>query len=105
MPRDEEETLPLIEAGADVLVLGCTHYPFLRPLIQDVVGPDVKIIDTGAAVARHALQLLKNRCQPASPQTSCQVITTGDLDTLNKLFPRLCPGIRAEFTSSDQIKS
>ena len=101
----EEETLPLIEAGADVLVLGCTHYPFLRPLIQDVAGPEIKIIDTGAAVARHALQLLKNRCQPASPQTSCQVITTGDLDTLKKLFPQLCPGIQADLASSHQIKS
>ncbi|MCB4811112.1 glutamate racemase [Methylovorus menthalis] len=53
---------PLLEAGADTLVLGCTHYPFLRPLIEDIAGPDVVIIDTGAAVARQ----LKHRLQDAN---------------------------------------
>jgi len=98
----EEETLPLIEAGADVLVLGCTHYPFLRPLIQDVVGPSVKIIDTGAAVASHVLQLLHNKNNKGTPtdeNASCQIITTGNLETLKKLFPTLCPGILAKLTS------
>jgi glutamate racemase len=47
-------TAPLLAQGADTLVLGCTHYPFLRPLIADVVGPDVALIDTGGAVARQA---------------------------------------------------
>lgn len=44
---------PLLIEGADTIVLGCTHYPFLRPLIEQVVGKDVQIIDTGSAVARH----------------------------------------------------
>lgn len=48
---------PLLDAKADTIVLGCTHYPFLRPLIEDLVGKDVVLIDTGAAVANH----LKNR--------------------------------------------
>jgi glutamate racemase len=52
-------TAPLLAQGADVLVLGCTHYPFLRPLIQAVVGPEVVLIDTGAAVARQAERLLE----------------------------------------------
>ncbi len=43
---------PLIDAGADVIVLGCTHYPFLRPLIQQEAGPGVSVIDTGLAVSR-----------------------------------------------------
>jgi glutamate racemase len=43
---------PLVDAGADTLVLGCTHYPFLRPLIEAEAGPGVTLIDTGAAVAR-----------------------------------------------------
>ncbi len=42
---------PLLDEGADSIVLGCTHYPFLKPLIQMVVGKDVVLIDTGAAVA------------------------------------------------------
>lgn len=43
---------PLLAEGADTIVLGCTHYPFLRPLIEKQVGADVVLIDTGAAVAR-----------------------------------------------------
>lgn len=43
---------PLLEAGADTLVLGCTHYPFVKPLIAEIAGPDVVLIDTGAAVAQ-----------------------------------------------------
>ena len=55
---------PLLDEGADTIVLGCTHYPFVRPLIEQIVGPDVVLIDTGAAVANqvkhrlHSLDLL-----------------------------------------------
>lgn len=49
---------PLREAGADTLVLGCTHYIFLRPLLAELLGPEVCLIDTGAAVARHLQQQL-----------------------------------------------
>ena len=44
---------------ADTIVLGCTHYPFFRALIEDLVGKDVVLIDTGVAVAKH----LKHRLQ------------------------------------------
>ncbi len=44
---------PLIDEGADTIVLGCTHYPFVRPLIEQVVGAEVTLIDTGAAVAKY----------------------------------------------------
>ena len=50
---------PLLDAKADTIVLGCTHYPFVRTLIAELVGKDVVLIDTGAAVAKH----LKNRLQ------------------------------------------
>lgn len=43
---------PLLDQGADTLVLGCTHYPFLAPLIRQVAGPGVTLIDPAAAVAR-----------------------------------------------------
>lgn len=51
-------TAPLLAAGADTLVLGCTHYPFLKPSITELVGPDVALIDTGAAVARRCAAVL-----------------------------------------------
>lgn len=49
--------LPLLEAGADSIVLGCTHYPFVRPLIEQILREQhadsaMTLIDTGAAVAR-----------------------------------------------------
>lgn len=43
---------PLLARGADTIVLGCTHYPFLQPLIAAVAGPSVALIETGSAVAR-----------------------------------------------------
>jgi len=48
-----EYCAPLLEAGADTIVLGCTHYPFVRDVIQGVVGEGVTVIDTGEAVAKH----------------------------------------------------
>lgn len=45
-------TTPLLKSGADTIILGCTHYPFLTPLIREVVGAQVQLIDTGKAVAR-----------------------------------------------------
>ena len=50
---------PLIDEGADTIVLGCTHYPFVRPLIEQVVGADVALIDTGAAVAKYLQKRLQ----------------------------------------------
>jgi len=49
---------PLMAAGADTIVLGCTHYPFVRQYIQQIVGPNVTLIDTGAAVAKRLQQVL-----------------------------------------------
>jgi len=47
-----EHLRPLLDAGADTLVLGCTHYPFLRATIEKVAGPGVQVLDPAAAVAR-----------------------------------------------------
>jgi glutamate racemase len=47
----------LLAEGADTIVLGCTHYPFVRDLISDVVGKDIVLVETGLAVASQ----LKNR--------------------------------------------
>lgn len=44
--------LPLLAQGTDTIVLGCTHYPFLSPLIREIAGPEVAVIDSAKAVAR-----------------------------------------------------
>ena len=52
--------LPLVEQNVDYIVLGCTHYPFLAPIIQDIAGPSIKVIDSGAAIARELKARLEN---------------------------------------------
>jgi len=51
---------PIIDKGGDIVVLGCTHYPFLRPLIQEVAGPAVEVIDPATPVARELRRRLES---------------------------------------------
>jgi glutamate racemase len=55
----ESYVRPLLAKGADTLVLGCTHYTFLRPIIQDVAGGEVSLIDPAMAVARELRRRLE----------------------------------------------
>jgi len=55
---------PLRERGVDAIVLGCTHFPFLRPLIAELAGPGVAIVDTGPAVAAQAARLARAAALP-----------------------------------------
>ncbi|MDP1660124.1 MAG: glutamate racemase [Methylotenera sp.] len=64
---------PLLDEGADTIVLGCTHYPFVRPLIEQVVGSQVILIDTGAAVAKHLKRQLEEQDLLSTSQRSANV--------------------------------
>jgi glutamate racemase len=59
----ESAILPMLDQGIDTIVLGCTHYPFVIPLINEIVGPEVRVIDPAPAVARQVARVLeaKNR--------------------------------------------
>lgn len=50
---------PVLSAGLDAIVLGCTHFPFLRPVIQELAGPQVEILDGGAGTAMQTLHRLE----------------------------------------------
>jgi glutamate racemase len=50
---------PIVDKGSDIIVLGCTHYPFLRPLIEEIAGPGVDVIDPAVAVARELRRRLE----------------------------------------------
>jgi glutamate racemase len=52
---------PLLDQGADTIVLGSTHYVFLRSLIAEIAGEGVTIVDTGGAVARQLARVLSER--------------------------------------------
>ena len=66
----QQYVAPLLAHGADTLVLGCTHYPFVLPLIEQTIaaaGKAVGVIDTGAAVARQLQRLLTHHAVAAHP--------------------------------------
>lgn len=72
---------PLAKAGADSLVLGCTHYPFLADSIRAVFGDTFTLLDSGAAVARHTKNVL-GKLELLNPQTStgsAHYFVTGDV--------------------------
>lgn len=87
---------PLIEEGTDTLVLGCTHYPFLRPLIEAVAGPGIRVLDTGEAVARQLARVLEARrlLHTRGPGRET-FLTTGDPDAFARSLDRRWPGAAA----------
>jgi glutamate racemase len=80
---------------ADALVLGCTHYPFLRPLISDLAGPNVCLIDTGPAVARRVAALAAEYAL-APDQGFLRYATTGDPHSFATVRSHLLPTMPAE---------
>jgi glutamate racemase len=58
---------PFVEQGVDTLVLGCTHYPLLKPLIAQVVGPDVRLIDSAEETAADTVRMLDERALASPP--------------------------------------
>ena len=84
-------TKPLLAQGADTLVLGCTHYPFLRPLIAEIIGPQVHLLDTGAAVAQQVRRVLeREKLLNANAVTrEIEWHTSGDEAAFGRLYPTL----------------
>lgn len=70
------ESLETLKNKVDTLVLGCTHYPLLSPIIQNVMGPDVKLIDSGAETVRDISVLLNY----------FQINRSRDVDTVHHRF-------------------
>jgi glutamate racemase len=86
----ERYTQPLIARGADTLVLGCTHYPFLKPVIEQLVGPDVRLIDTGEAVARQVVRRLPPAASCAETEAPIERFwSTGDLVAARRIVSQL----------------
>ncbi len=77
---------PLLDEGADIIVLGCTHYPFLLPVMQKLASPEVSFIDPAPAVARRLQDILRQEGIPSGGGPSVELLSSGPSDTLNKLF-------------------
>jgi glutamate racemase len=82
---------PILARGADTLVLGCTHYPFLSPAIEGLVGPGVTVIDTAPAIARRLQALLEQGGLLNNEGGTGQVrfFSSGDAAAQTELFSRL----------------
>ena len=81
---------PLVMGGADVLVLGCTHYPFLKEEIARVF-PEVTLVDTGAAVARRVGKVLGVKKE--EEVGTVRFYTSGEVAVMEGLLELLVPGM------------
>lgn len=99
--REAEDTVgmciePLLDAGADTIVLGCTHYPFLSDTISNaaarlVPGRTVTIIDPAPAVARHLVEVMAEEgIEKTSPQGyTLEMYTSGDEDMMKEVVRKI----------------
>jgi glutamate racemase len=100
---------PMMDRGIDTIVLGCTHYPFVIPLIQEIVGPDVRVIDPAPAVARQVARLLESEGMQAAGSRSgtLRFFTSGKATQFERLLPRLFDEtgmVREVFWENNEIR-
>ena len=84
----EKYIRPMVEHGVDQIVLGCTHYPFFKPQIEQMVGEGIAVIDPAPAVARQVHKLLTELdLQNADSHIGSDVfVSSGDLSAMRKLL-------------------
>ncbi len=83
---------PMLAQGMDTVVLGCTHYPFVIPLIEEIVGPQVRVIDPAPAIARQTERVLKmqnTRRTTATPGVTRYYTTAPDPRQTAEVMRRL----------------
>jgi glutamate racemase len=85
----EKSVRPLIEAGADTIVLGCTHYPFLTETIMKAAGTPVTLIDPAPAVAKHLMEVMKENGLIRKDGFSMSLHSSGEPGTLEKTYNNL----------------
>jgi glutamate racemase len=81
---------PLREADVDTVILGCTHYPLVRPMLQRMLGRDVRLVTSGAAIARrveHALAVAGLQ-SPREGEGDYRFMCTADVDSFRSLGTR-----------------
>jgi glutamate racemase len=87
----EDALNPMLEKNIDTVVLGCTHYPFVIPLIQQIVGENVRVIDPAPSVAKQVRRVLEAKGLKKESATPGDVkfYTSGDPADLMRLLPLL----------------
>lgn len=85
----ENALQPMLQQSIDTVVLGCTHYPFVIPLIQQIVGEDARVIDPAPAVARQTARLLEAEGMRSKSGGQIKLYTSADPEALEALLPVL----------------
>lgn len=87
----EDALTPMLEKNIDTVVLGCTHYPFVIPLIEEMVGEHVRVIDPAPAVSRQVRRLLeaKGLLNEVGETGPMEFFTSGDAAAMEMLLPKL----------------
>jgi glutamate racemase len=87
----EHALVPMLARDIDTVVLGCTHYPFVIPLIQHIVGENVRVIDPAPAVAKQVRRVLEAQAIKTWPDEwgTVRFYTSGDPEELKSLLPVL----------------
>ena len=87
----EDVLCPMLKKNIDTIVLACTHYPFVIPLIQEIVGEKVRVIDPAPAVARQTKRLLETQglARGVGGRGEIQFFTSGDASLVQSLLPKL----------------
>lgn len=83
--------VPLLEAGVDEIALGCTHYPFLAPLIETIVQGRATLLDPSDAVARQTSRIVQTLSLDTSSASSHSFYTSGDLTDFTRVLEKLVP--------------
>ena len=81
--------IPMIEQGADHIVLGCTHYPFLADTISKVAGVPVTLIDPAPAVAKHLMEVMQENSLIRKDGFSMSLHSSGEPETLKNTYNNL----------------
>ncbi len=86
----ERHLEPVRSSDADVVGLGCTHYPFLRNRIKNMLGPGVRLYDPSRPVARRVREVLRERDEfVTNPDPKFEFYTTGDVEMFGRVASRL----------------
>jgi glutamate racemase len=83
---------PLLAAGADTIVLGCTHYPLIAHIVGKIAGPQIAVIENGTAVARELARQLAEHGNRRNEGIGSQAFwASGRIGEIEQVFPRLWP--------------
>ena len=87
----EDALEPMLQEGVDTLVMGCTHFPFVIPLISEIAGGEVNVIDPAPAIARQVKRVLEARGLLRKRKKAGEMVfrTSGDAEKMQVLLPKL----------------